>query len=103
MTSRRKAERAWRLLGDLKLIAAHFPFDANEEIEMHAFGLEPTFEDFAGIGAELDEHFAFEHVDEDALGASGTTGLHALGKSFSTLAGEAGESVLGKVAWHGNS
>jgi hypothetical protein len=103
MTARQEAECTLRLLGDLKLIAVHLPLDANEEIEMHAFGLEPAFQGFAGIGAKLDEHFAFEHVDEDTFGAGGAPGMHALGKSFSALAGEAGERVLGKVAWHQNS
>jgi hypothetical protein len=96
-------KRALLLLGDLQGVAAHFPLDANEEVKVHAFGLEPAFESFAGIGAEFDEHFSFEHVDEDALGAGGAAGLHALGEGFGTLAGEAGESVLGEVAWHGNS
>jgi hypothetical protein len=96
-------KRALLLFGDLQGVAAHFPLDANEEIEVHGFGLEPAFERLAGIGAEFDEHFSFEHVDEDALGAGGAAGLHALGKRFRTLAGEASEGVLGEVAWHRNS
>jgi hypothetical protein len=91
------------LVGDLKFIAVHFPFDSNEKIEMHAFGLEPGFQIFAGIRAELDEHFSFEHIDEDTFRAREAAGLHALGKSFGSLASEAGESVLSKIAWHRNS
>ena len=33
------------LLGELEFIALHLPLDSNEEIEMHAFGLEPAFQD----------------------------------------------------------
>src|SRR2546429_9725291 len=91
------------LLGNLKFIAVHFPFDADEKIEVHAFGLEPGFQIFAGIGAELDKHFPFEHVDEDALGAGEPAGLHALRESLSSPAREASEGVLGEVAWHRNS
>jgi hypothetical protein len=35
---RRKKQLAFLLLGDLQGVAAHFPFDANEKIEVHAFG-----------------------------------------------------------------
>ena len=34
---------------------------------------------------------------------SRAAGFHALRESFRALAGEAGESVLGEVAWHGCS
>ena len=91
------------LRSGLKLFSLHFPLDAHSKIEMHAFGFEPAFESFAGIGAELDKHFPFEHIDENALGASSAAGLHSLCESFSPLAGEAGQRVLGEVAWHGNS
>src|SRR5258708_38383097 len=70
---------------------------------MHAFGFQPGFQIFAGIGAELDEHFSFEHVDEDAFGMSEPSSLHALGESFGSLAREASERVLREVAWHRNS
>jgi hypothetical protein len=70
---------------------------------MHAFRLEPGFQIFAGIRAELDEHFSFEHVDEDTLRARESTGSHALGEGFSSLACEASERVLGEIAWHRNS
>jgi hypothetical protein len=98
-------EEECRLLlpGRLKFVALHFPFDAHEKIEMHAFGFEPPFEGFAGVGAKFDEHFSFEHVDEDALGASRGAGLHALRESFSALAREASECVLREVPWHRNS
>ena len=72
-------------------------------IEVHAFGFEPAFEGFSRIGAKLDEHFSFKHVDENVLGASGAAGLHSLRESFSALAREAGQRVLCKVAWHRNS
>jgi len=99
---RREKRDVW-LFGDLQLVAAHFPLDANQKIEVHAFGLEPAFEGFAGIGAEFDEHFSLEHVDEDALGAGGAAGLHALSEIFRALAGEASQRVLGEIARHGNS
>ena len=70
---------------------------------MHAFGFEPAFEGFAGVGTELDEHFSFEHVDANALGAGGAASLHALGEGFGALTGEAGQGVLGEVARHRNS
>ena len=54
-------------------------------------------------GTELGEHFSFDHVDEDAFGASWASALHALGERFRALAGEASEGVLREVAWHGNS
>src|SRR6267143_6266428 len=73
------------LLGGLKFFAVHFPFDAHEKIEMHTFSFEPAFEGFAGIGTEFDKHFSFEHVDENALGASCAAGLHSLCESFSAL------------------
>jgi hypothetical protein len=91
------------LIGNLKFVATHFPFDAHEKIEVHAFAFEPGFQILAGIGAELDEHFSLEHVDEDALGAREPAGLHALRESFGSLASEASEGVLGEVAWHGSS
>src|SRR5882762_3999290 len=91
------------LLGGLKFLSLHFPLNAHKKIEMHAFGFEPAFEGFAGVGAKFDEHFPFEHIDENALGASGAAGLHSLCKGFSTLTGEAGQRVLSKVAWHRNS
>jgi hypothetical protein len=91
------------LVGNLKLIAAHFPFDSNEKIEMHAFGLEPGFQVFTGIRTELDEHFSFEHIDEHTLRAREPAGLHALGESFGSLACEASERVLREIAWHRNS
>jgi len=91
------------LVGDLKFITMHFPFDSNEKIEMYAFGFEPGFQILAGIRAELDEHFSFEHVDEDTLRACESAGLHALGKSFGSLARKASKRVLGEVAWHWNS
>ncbi len=75
----------------------------HEKIEMHAFGVEPALDGLSRVGPELDEHFSFEHVDEDALGANGATGLHSPCESFSTLAGEAGQRVLRWVAWHRNS
>jgi hypothetical protein len=99
----RQARVCRRLLSDLKFIAAHFPFDAHQKVEVHALGLEPGFQIFAGIGAKLDEHFSLEHVDENTLGACEPAGLHALRENFGSLAGEAGERVLGKVAWHRNS
>jgi len=37
----------------LKLVTLHFPLDAYEKIVVHAFGLEPAFEGFAGIGAKF--------------------------------------------------
>src|SRR6267143_832473 len=91
------------LFGKLQPVVLHFPLDAYEKIEMHAFSFEPAFEGFAGVGAELDEHFPFKHVEENALGASGAAGLHSLCESFSPLPREAGQRVLGKVAWHRNS
>src|SRR5712691_207416 len=91
------------LIGDLKFAAVHFPLDADKKIEVHAFGFQPRFQILAGIGAEFDEHFSFEHVHEDAFRMSGPARLHALGKSFGSLAGEASERVLGEVAWHRNS
>src|SRR6267378_3849026 len=99
----RGEESSLLLLGGLKFFAVHFPFDAHEKIEMHTFGFEPAFEGFAGIGAEFDKHFSFEHVDENALGASRAAGLHSLCESFSALAGEAGQGVPCEVAWHRNS
>src|ERR1700682_1394539 len=91
------------LIGDLKFVAVHFPLDADQKIEMHTFGFQPGFQIFAGIGAEFDEHFSFEHVDEYAFGMSEPSGLHALGESFGSLAREASECVLREVAWHRNS
>ena len=91
------------LFGNLKFIAAHFPFDAHQKVEVHAFGFKPGFQIFTGIGAKLDEHFPFEHVDEDALGAREPASLHALRESLGSLASEASECVLGEVAWHRNS
>ena len=35
------------LLGDLELLVPHFPFDSNQEIEMHSFSFEPGFQVFA--------------------------------------------------------
>jgi hypothetical protein len=72
-----------------------FPFDAHEPIEMHAFGLKPGFQNFAGFGAKFDEHLAFQHVDEDALGVGCAARVHALGEILGALAGEAGQGVLG--------
>jgi len=91
------------LIGNLKFVATHFPFDAHERIEVHAFGFEPGFQIFAGIGAKLDEHFSLEHVDEDALGVGEPAGLHALRESLGSLASKASEGVLGEVAWHRGS
>jgi hypothetical protein len=91
------------LIGDPEFIAVHFPFNSNEKIEMHAFGFEPCFQILTGIRAELDEHSSFEHVDEYALRAREPAGLHSLGKSFGSLAGETSERVLREVAWHRNS
>src|SRR5712664_2636625 len=91
------------LICNLEFIAIHFPFDSNEKIEVHAFCLEPGFQLFAGIRTELDEHFSLEHIDEDTLRAREPASLHALGKSFGSLAGEASERVLGEIAWHRNS
>ena len=91
------------LVRRLKLVALHFPLDAHEPIEMHGFGFEPAFESFAGIGAKFDEHFSFEHVDEDTLGASSAASLHALRESFGALAREAGERVLREIARHRGS
>src|SRR5712691_7867549 len=87
----------------LKLVALHFPLDAHEPIEMHGLGFEPALESFAGIGAKFDEHFSFEHVDENTLGASGAASLHALRENFGALAREAGERVLREIAGHRNS
>src|SRR5258708_4143682 len=67
---------------------------------MHAFGFQPRFQVFSGIGTEFDEHFSFEHVDEDALRTSESAGLHALRKCFSPLPREAGKRVLCEIAWH---
>src|SRR6267378_3345040 len=67
---------------------------------MHAFGFQPRFQVFAGIGAEFNKHFSFEHVDKHALRTSEPAGLHALRKSFSSLAREAGKRVLCEIAWH---
>ena len=91
------------LFGNLKFVPTHFPFDAHQKIEVHAFGFKPGFQIFTGIGAKLDEHFSLEHVDEDMLGAREPAGLHALRERFGSLASEAGEGVLGEVAWHRNS
>jgi len=88
------------LIGDLKLVAVHFPLDSNEKIEVHSFRFQPRFQVLAGIGAEFDEHFSFEHIHEHAFSVSEPTGLHALRKSFSSLACEASECVLREVAWH---
>ena len=38
------AKVAFKLLGRLESVALHFPLDAHQEIEMHAFGFEPAFE-----------------------------------------------------------
>ena len=46
--------------------------------EMHALGFKPGFQVLAGIGAEFDEHFSFQHVDEHALRMSEPSSLHAL-------------------------
>src|ERR1700682_5873021 len=100
---RNEPERALFLVSRLKFLALHFPLDTHEKIEVHAFGFEPAFEGLAGIGAKLDEHFPFEHVDEDALGASRAASLHSLGESFSALTGKARQRVLGEVAWHRSS
>src|SRR5882672_4782012 len=90
------------LLGRSKLVALHFPVDAHEKIEMQAFGFEPGSKGFARVSAELDVHFSYKHVDENALGASRAAGLHSLCEGFTTLTGEAGQRVLSKVAWkHG--
>ncbi len=42
-------------------------------------------------------------VDEHAFGMREPSGRHALGKCLGSLAREAGERVLGEVAWHRNS
>ena len=42
----RNAEVAAVLLDNLEFIALHFPLDSNEEIEMHAFRLEPGLQIF---------------------------------------------------------
>ena len=97
------AKTAVGSVSNLKFFTLHFPFDAYEPIEVHAFRLEPSFEGFAGFGVKLDEHFALKHIDENPLGAGGAAGLHALRKGFGALAGEAGKRVLGEVAWHRNS
>ena len=91
------------LIGDLKFVAVHFPLDADQKIEMHPFGFQPGLQILAGIGAEFDEHFSLEHIDEDAFGMSEPSGLHALSESFGSLAREASERVLREVAWYRNS
>lgn len=65
-----KREMRRVLFGNLEFIAAHFPLDSNEEIEMHAFSSKPSFQVFAGIRAKFNKHFSFEHIDEDALRVS---------------------------------
>jgi len=91
------------LFGGLEFVALHLPLDAHQKIEVHALSFEPALERLAGIGPELDEHFAFEHVDEHAFGARRAAGLHALRERFGTLAREAGKRVLREVAWHRGS
>jgi hypothetical protein len=90
-------------IGDLKFSVAHLPLEANNPIVVHAFRFEPGFQSFAGFGTELGKHFSFDHVDEDAFGASWAAALHALGEGFRALASEAGEGVLREVARHWNS
>jgi hypothetical protein len=91
------------LIGDLKFVAAHLPLDADEPIEVHTFSLEPAFKGLAGVGVEFDKHSSFKHVDKDTFSVSVPSGLHAMGKSFGSLAREASECVLREVAWHRNS
>src|SRR5205823_7531508 len=91
------------LFGGLQLVSLHFPFDAHQKIEMHAFRFEPSFQRLARFRAKLHKHFPFKHVDQHALGARRPSGLHALRKSLRSLPREASECVLRKVAWHRNS
>ena len=91
------------LFGGLKLITLHFPFDAHQKIEVHAFGLQPSFERLTGFRAKLHKHLPFEHVDEYTFDARGAARLHALREGFRPLSREAGKRVLRKVARHENS
>src|ERR1700745_4047988 len=91
------------LFGRLKLIALHFPFDAHQKIEMHAFRFEPSFQRLARFRAKLHKHFPFKHVDQQAFGASGPARLHALREGFRSLPREASERMLRKVTWHSDS
>jgi hypothetical protein len=52
---------------------------------------------------EFHEHFAFDHVDEHALGMRKPAGLHALSESLCALPRKASKGVLREVAWHRHS
>src|SRR5271154_7208213 len=89
--------------GDFQLAVLGLPFDAHHPIKVHTLTLQPGFERLARFRAKFGEHFAFEHVYEDAFGAGGTALLHALGEIFGALARQAGQGVLREIAWHGRS
>lgn len=75
---------------------------------MEFFSGQPFFQVFAGGSVEFHQHFSFLQVEDDAATGDGLGGgllarHDAAGQFFGSLAGEAGERVLRKVAPHWGS
>jgi hypothetical protein len=74
--------------------------DAGEPVEMEFFGLEPSFERFAGVGFEFDKHLTAVHSHEDPEGFYRSGSVEASGKFFGALASQTGHGVLREIARH---
>lgn len=74
--------------------------NTGEPVEMEFFGLEPSFERFAGVGFEFDEHLAAMHSHEDAEGFYRSGSVETDGEFFGALTREAGHGVLREIARH---
>jgi glucosamine--fructose-6-phosphate aminotransferase (isomerizing) len=77
-----------------------FKFEAEQPIEMEFFGGQPFFELFATGRFELDHHFSFLHIHQDATRRHSFRREQSPPEIFSTLPRQAGQRVLRDVTRH---